>query len=127
MESNTPAQATSANPPSHTRPTAAPSGERRPPMDRPHSHGHDRRPQGGGFGARRRGGRDFYARKACKFCIDRVDFIDYKDISLLRGFITGRGRMVSSRVTGVCAYHQRKVTNAVKRARSMALLPYRMM
>lgn len=75
-----------------------------------------RRPRGGGP---RRG-----RRKACSFCIDKVDTIDYKDAYKLRKYITDRGKILPRRISGNCAKHQRKLTIAIKRARAIALLPF---
>ncbi len=63
-------------------------------------------------------------RKPCRFCIDGVMHIDYKDVNRLRHYLGERGKMISRRVTGTCARHQRKLTVALKRARRIALLPY---
>lgn len=63
-------------------------------------------------------------RKVCMFCVDKVDTIDYKDISRLRKCMTERAKILPRRVTGTCAYHQRELTSAIKRARQIALLPY---
>ncbi|MDD5731040.1 MAG: 30S ribosomal protein S18 [Candidatus Omnitrophica bacterium] len=63
-------------------------------------------------------------RKTCRFCTDKVKVIDYKDTKMLEYFIKERGAMVATRVTGNCAKHQRQVTEAVKRARFIALLPF---
>ena len=63
-------------------------------------------------------------KKVCMFCVDRVDVIDYKDIAKLRKCMTERAKILPRRVTGTCAYHQRKLTTAIKRARHVALLPY---
>jgi small subunit ribosomal protein S18 len=63
-------------------------------------------------------------RKACRFCIDRVVDVDYKNTTLLRNFVTERGKMISARSTGNCAKHHRMLTRAIKRARNLALLPY---
>ena len=63
-------------------------------------------------------------KKVCSFCVEKVDNIDYKDVSKLRKYITERGKIVPRRVTGTCAYHQRHLTTAIKRARHVALLPY---
>ncbi len=60
----------------------------------------------------------------CKFCVDKVDLVDYKDIRRLRGFVSERGKIVPRRISGSCARHQRQLTHAIRRARSMALLPY---
>ncbi|MCI5911625.1 MAG: 30S ribosomal protein S18 [Oscillospiraceae bacterium] len=63
-------------------------------------------------------------RKVCMFCAEKVDEIDYKDIAKLRKCMTERAKILPRRVTGACAYHQRKLTTAIKRARFVALLPY---
>ena len=63
-------------------------------------------------------------RKVCSFCVDKVEEIDYKDVAKLRKFITERGKILPRRTTGVCAMHQRELTEAIKRARQIALLPY---
>ncbi len=63
-------------------------------------------------------------KKVCMFCVDRAEKIDYKDIVKLRKCTTERGKILPRRVTGTCAYHQRELTSAIKRARHLALLPY---
>jgi len=63
-------------------------------------------------------------KKVCAFCVDKVDTIDYKDINRLRRFTSDRAKILPRRVTGTCAYHQRELTSAIKRARHIALLPY---
>lgn len=63
-------------------------------------------------------------KKVCRLCTDKLKTIDYKDVKKLEMYIKDRGKMVASRVTGTCAKHQRRVSEAVKRARFMALLPY---
>ena len=63
-------------------------------------------------------------KKFCVFCKENVAFVDYKDVSLLRKFISDRGKIRARRVSGNCAQHQREVAIAVKNAREMALLPY---
>ena len=63
-------------------------------------------------------------RKYCQFCKEDVDYIDYKDVQLLRKYTTDRGKIKPRRVTGACTQHQRDIAIAVKRAREMALLPY---
>ncbi len=63
-------------------------------------------------------------KKVCIFCADRVETIDYKDTAKLRKCLTERAKILPRRVTGTCAYHQRELTKAVKRARFVALLPY---
>jgi small subunit ribosomal protein S18 len=63
-------------------------------------------------------------RKVCIFCVERIAHVDYKDTSLLRKFVSERGKIRARRVTGNCSQHQRDVASAVKNAREMALLPY---
>ena len=77
--------------------------------------------------ARRRdkkGGPGSGRRKSCPYCRDKVEFVDYKDITALRKFISDRGKIRSRRITGACRRHQNQVATAVKRAREVALLPY---
>ena len=62
--------------------------------------------------------------KVCHFCVDKIEHVDYKEIEKLKKYITERGKIVPRRVTGTCAYHQRELTKAIKRARHIALLPY---
>ncbi|MEE8503152.1 MAG: 30S ribosomal protein S18 [candidate division NC10 bacterium] len=62
--------------------------------------------------------------KVCKFCVDKVEQVDYKDVRRLRSFVTDRGRILPRRISGTCAPHQRQLTVAVKRARNIALLPF---
>jgi small subunit ribosomal protein S18 len=68
----------------------------------------------------------FSGKKHCRFCANRENesSLDYKNINLLRGFLTERGKILPSRVSGNCFYHQRILANQIKIARSMALLPY---
>ena len=63
-------------------------------------------------------------KKVCAFCVEKVDKIDYKDAAKLRRFTSERAKILPRRVTGTCAYHQRELTTAIKRARHLALLPY---
>src|SRR5258708_1339274 len=63
-------------------------------------------------------------RKVCRFCVDRVLDVDYKNTTILRNFVTERGKMISARSTGNCSKHHRMLTVAIKRARNLALLPY---
>ncbi|MDH7498941.1 MAG: 30S ribosomal protein S18 [candidate division NC10 bacterium] len=65
-----------------------------------------------------------FRRKICKFCADKVNEVDYKDVKRLRSFITERGKIMPRRVSGNCAFHQRQLTTAIKRARNIALLPF---
>ena len=74
---------------------------------------------------RRRGRPRFFARrKVCGFCVDHVSSIDYKDVSRLRRYISDRARMDPRRKTGTCAKHQRALSQAIKRARHLALIPF---
>ena len=63
-------------------------------------------------------------KKVCRFCTEKVRDIDYKQIQVLRTFLTDSGKILSSRITGNCARHQRQLSRAIKRARNLALLPY---
>lgn len=63
-------------------------------------------------------------KKVCQFCIDRAEFIDYKDVNKLKKCMTERSKILPRRVTGSCAYHQRELTTAIKRSRQIALIPY---
>jgi len=82
-----------------------------------------RRPSGGGRGEG--GGRKFFRRKkVCKFCVEKIDSINYKDVRLLSQFVAERGKIVPRRLTGVCTPHQRRLTAAIKQARNIALLPF---
>jgi small subunit ribosomal protein S18 len=79
----------------------------------------------GGKGGKDAGKRYFFRRrKVCKFCADKIDYIDYKDVKLLSGFVPERGKVLPRRMFGTCAEHQRKLTLAIKRARNIALLPF---
>ena len=69
---------------------------------------------------RRRGGR----RKVCRFCAEKTLPIDYKEVKILSNFVTERGKIIPSRITGNCARHQRRLKEAIKRARASALLPF---
>jgi small subunit ribosomal protein S18 len=63
-------------------------------------------------------------RKVCGFCMDKAEFIDYKDINKLRKYVTEKGKILPRRISGTCAKHQRSLTDAIKRARNIALLPF---
>ncbi|GAC1330615.1 MAG: 30S ribosomal protein S18 [Candidatus Dormibacteria bacterium] len=73
---------------------------------------------GGGGGGRRP------HRKVCNFCVEKIEEIDYKEVSRLRRYVSERGKILPRRVTGTCARHQRTLTVALKRARHIALLPF---
>ena len=96
-------QAVAAEP--SPRPSSGPAGAKRPDM------GRRRAP----YPVRR---------KVCRFCAEKVRDLDYKQIQVLRTFITDSGKILSSRITGNCAGHQRQLSRAIKRARNLALLPY---
>lgn len=63
-------------------------------------------------------------KKVCYFCSEKMDYVDYKDISFLKKYVSEKGKIRPRRVTGNCSQHQKKVAQAVKNAREMALLPY---
>jgi small subunit ribosomal protein S18 len=80
---------------------------------------------GSGPGGPREGGRKFFRRKkVCKFCVEKIDGINYKDVRLLSGFVAESGKIVPRRLTGVCTPHQRRLADAIKQARNIALLPF---
>ena len=66
----------------------------------------------------------YHRRKVCRFCAEHTEIIDYKDIKVLRNFVTERGKLIPRRISGNCARHQRVMTAAIKKARYMALMPY---
>jgi small subunit ribosomal protein S18 len=71
------------------------------------------------------GGRKFFRRKkVCKFCVEKIDAIHYRDVRLLQQFVAERGKIVPRRLTGVCTTHQRSLARAIKQARNIALLPF---
>jgi small subunit ribosomal protein S18 len=88
-------------------------------------------PGGGERPARREGGASagprkqyFRRRKVCKFCTEKIDIIDYKDVRLVGQFVAERGKILPRRLTGTCSPHQRSLAEAIKRARNIALLPF---
>jgi small subunit ribosomal protein S18 len=83
------------------------------------------RPGGGRPGGREGGARKYFRRKkVCKFCVEKIDAINYKDVRLLSQFVAESGKIVPRRLTGVCTPHQRRLTEAIKQARNIALLPF---
>ena len=87
--------------------------------------------RGGGRGGKKddkdkAGGRRtfFRRRRVCKFCVEKVDYINYKDVKILAPFIPERGKIQPRRISGTCATHQRALQTAIKRARQLALVPY---
>jgi len=113
-------------------PAAAPRAEGGAPSGPPsggHGGGHSgpRREggPGGGPGGPRRGKRQYFRKKkVCKFCVEKMDLIDYKRADILSQFVQERGKILPRRMTGVCARHQRWLGVAIKRARNSALLPF---
>ena len=95
-----------------------PSGRGRFGRDRDRDRDSGGRRGGGGGRFRRQ------RRKVCAFCVDKVKHIDYKDHQRLRDFVSDRGKILKSRMTGTCFKHQRKLSAAIKRARQVALLPF---
>ena len=77
---------------------------------------------GKGADAPRRG--FFRRRRVCKFCAEKIDYVNYKDVRLLAPFLPERGKIQPRRISGTCALHQRKLQVAIKRARQLALIPY---
>ena len=105
------------------------------PGDRPHSsregghsgggHSGGGHSSGGPGGGPRRGKRQFFRKKkVCRFCVERIDFIDYKKAEMLLPFVQDRGKIMPRRMTGTCSKHQRWLGVAIKRARNIALLPF---
>jgi small subunit ribosomal protein S18 len=89
--------------------------------------GGERRPPRSGPGGREGGpgGRKYFRRKkVCKFCVEKIDSINYKDVRLLAQFVAESGKIVPRRLSGVCTPHQRRLSSAIKLARNIALLPF---
>ena len=105
----------------------APSGgERAERPERPErsDRGDRRGPRPGGPGGRE-GGRKFFRRKkVCKFCVEKIEAINYKDFRMLAQFVAESGKITPRRLTGVCTPHQRRLSAAIKQARNIALLPF---
>jgi len=94
-------------------------GDRRGP--RPSGPGGPGGPRGEGGP----GGRKYFRRKkVCKFCVEKIEAINYKDVRLLAQFVAESGKIVPRRLTGVCTPHQRRLSSAIKQARNIALLPF---
>lgn len=115
--------------------TKAPSApaESSPAPSEGHGHGGGHRPGprgprpagGPGGGGSREGGRKYFRRKkVCKFCVEKIESINYKDVRLLAQFVAESGKIVPRRLTGVCTPHQRRLSTAIKQARNIALLPF---
>jgi small subunit ribosomal protein S18 len=116
------------NPAAETE-AAAPAEQQQPTQSSgPRPGSGPRGPRGagrpGGPGGRE-GGRKFFRRKkVCKFCTEKIDNINYKDVRLLSQFVAESGKIVPRRLTGVCTPHQRRLSDAIKQARNIALLPF---
>ena len=79
----------------------------------------------GSRGGPRKGKRFYYRRrKVCKFCVEKIDYIDWKDVRTLSAFVPERAKILPRRISGTCTPHQRKLKVAIERARNIALLPY---
>lgn len=121
-DKTTPAQPVSTAPATGPRPQtpgSRPAYTPRPPMSSGPGGGYKGRPSSGPGGR----GRPPMRRRVCRICLERQDHVDWKAVNFLRNFITERGKILSARATGTCSRCQRKVTRAIKRARTMALLP----
>jgi len=105
-----------------TRPVSTQGGDTAPSGDR----GERRPPRGGPGGPRGEGGgrKYFRRKKVCKFCVEKIEAINYKDVRLLAQFVAESGKIVPRRLTGVCTPHQRRLSSAIKQARNIALLPF---
>ena len=87
--------------------------------------GERRGPRGAAGPGGREAGRKFFRRKkVCKFCVEKIEAINYKDVRLLAQFVAESGKIVPRRLTGVCTPHQRRLSSAIKQARNIALLPF---
>jgi small subunit ribosomal protein S18 len=132
MADETSAPSTPQSEPAAAAPAPARPYTPRPAYGGPGGGGGSRppRPAGGpggpgGPGAGGPGGRKFFRRKkVCKFCTEKIDAISYRDVRLLQGFVAERGKIVPRRLTGVCTRHQRKVSQAIKQSRNIALLAF---
>ncbi len=119
-----------ATPATSTTPTVSTPAAHTPRVGRPAPGGGYRRSPGGDRGPRpggssRDGGRKFFRRrKVCKFCVEKIDGINYKDFRMLSQFINERGKITPRRITGVCTPHQHRLSAAIKQARNIALLPF---
>jgi small subunit ribosomal protein S18 len=110
-ETNTPAASTT---------TETPRSE----GQRPDGPRGGRGPRPGGPGGREGGRKYFRRKKVCKFCVEKIEAINYKDVRLLSQFVAESGKIVPRRLTGVCTPHQRRLSVAIKQARNIALLPF---
>src|SRR3989442_7950285 len=94
-----------------------PEDRKRPPGGRP-GGGSDK---GGAAGGKKQ---YFRRKKVCRFCVEKIDNINYKEVKLIGSFVAERGRIIPRRISGVCTPHQRQLSDAIKKARNIALLPF---
>lgn len=94
------------------------------PEQRGRPLGSSQRPTGGDKAIGSAKKQYFRRKKMCRFCMDKIDNIDYKDVRLLSAFISERGKITPRRITGVCGPHQRRLNEAIKQARNIVLLPF---
>ena len=119
------ADETNSTPEQTAPPAAAPASSGGAPSGRPSGPGGPRPPRPAGGPGGGPGGRKFFRRKkVCKFCTEKIDAIPYRDVRLLQGFVAERGKIIPRRLSGVCTRHQRKLSNAIKQSRNIALLPF---
>ena len=105
--------------------TSTQSTEQSAPAPRPAGPGGPRAPRPAGGPGGGPGGRKFFRRKkVCKFCTEKIEAISYRDVRLLQGFVAERGKIVPRRLTGVCTRHQRRLSQAIKQSRNIALLAF---
>ncbi len=95
-----------------------------PPSGERGDRGERRPPRPGGPGGREGGRKYFRRKKVCKFCVEKIESINYKDVRMLAQFVAESGKIVPRRLTGVCTPHQRRLSTAIKQARNIALLPF---
>jgi small subunit ribosomal protein S18 len=132
--SDQPNQTPPAPPPAGSPPTErrteshAGAGPHRPGGGPPRRDAGPRGQEGSGRlapGGVRRGKRQYFRKKkVCRFCVEHVDFIDYKKVEMLQPFVQERGKILPRRMTGTCSRHQRWLGEAIKRARNIAMLPF---
>src|SRR5947209_2698958 len=118
---------TSSAPSSTGRPSGGYQGggyQRREGGSRPYAGSRPSSGPGAGGGGRDAGRKFFRRKKVCKFCVEKIDAINYKDVRLLGQFVAERGKIIPRRLSGVCTPHQRRVSAAIKQARNIALLPF---
>ena len=92
------------------------------PKGKPGSAG--QRPTGGDKAVATQKKQYFRRKKVCRFCVEKIDDINYKDVRMLSSFISERGKIVPRRISGVCTPHQRRLAEAIKQARNIALIPF---